>query len=444
MSNLMSKNEIVKILEDWNFWAKDLNTGVPRELYLDELDKIMPSEQIKVITGARRSGKSYLMRQMAKRLMDEKGVNKSNILIVNFEDPRFSGLSTKLLQYIFDVYLEHQMPQGKIYVFLDEVQEIPQWEKWVRTVQELGKANIVVSGSNAKLLSGELATVLTGRHLDTTVLPLSFRELLSFKELEIKNSADLIRNDIKLKSLLGEFTRFGSFPLVVLGEGKEKILLSYYDDVVSKDLIKRYKIRKTEEIKILIKFYLSNISSPVTFSSSGKFLRMSAQSIERFSSYLEASYLLFFLKRFSFKVKEQEKSPRKVYAVDTGLANIIGFQFSGNLGKLAENLVFLELKRKTYFDQFMEIYYWKSLAQEEVDFVVKEGAKIKELIQVCWDLQNINTKKRETKALLKAMNEFKLKKGLIITEDYEGEEDYGEKKIQYVTLRKWLLENKGE
>jgi len=122
-------------------------------------------------------------------------------------------------------------------------------------------------------------------------------------------------------------------------------------------------------------------------------------------------------------VKEQEKSPRKVYAVDTGLANTVGFQFSGNLGKLAENLVFLELKRKTYFDQFLEIYYWKSLAQEEVDFAVKEGAKIKELIQVCWDLQNINTKKRETKALLKAMNEFKLKKGLIITEDYEGEED---------------------
>src|SRR3989344_4052804 len=389
MSNLMSKNEIVKILEDWNFWTKDLNTGVPRELYLDELDKIMPSEQIKVITGARRSGKSYLMRQMAKRLMDEKGVNKSNILIVNFEDPRFSGLSTGLLQHIFDVYLEHQMPQGKIYVFLDEVQEIPQWEKWVRTVQELGKANIVVSGSNAKLLSGELATVLTGRHLDTTVLPLSFRELLSFKDLK-----------------------------------------------------KRYKIRKTEEIKILIKFYLSNISSPVTFSSSGKFLRMSAQSVERFSSYLEASYLLFFLKRFSFKVKEQEKSPRKVYAVDTGLANTVGFQFSGNLGKLAENLVFLELKRKTYFDQFLEIYYWKSLAQEEVDFVVKKGAKIKELIQVCWDLQNVNTKKRETKALLKAMNEFKLKKGLIITEDYEGEEDYEEKKIQYVTLRKWLLGSK--
>lgn len=435
----MSKNEIVKILEDWNFWVKNLNTGVPRSLYLNELEKMMPSEQIRVITGARRSGKSYIMRQLAKRLMDEKGVNKSNILIVNFEDPRFTGLSANLLQQIFDVYLEHQMPKGKIYVFLDEIQEIPGWEKWVRVAQELGKATMVVSGSNAKLLSSELATVLTGRHLDTTVLPLSFRELLKFKELEIRNDADLIRNDIKLKSLLGEFTRFGSFPLVVLGEDKEKILLSYYDDVVSKDLIKRYKIRKTEEIKSLAKFYLSNISSPITFSSSGKFLHMSAQSIERFSAYLETSYLLFFLKRFSFKVKEQEKSPRKVYAVDTGLANTVGFQFSGNLGRLAENLVFLELKRKTYFDPFLEIYYWKSLAQEEVDFVVKEDAKIKELIQVCWDLRDINAKKRETKALLKAMNEFKLEKGLIITEDYEGEEDFEGKKIQYMMLRKWLL-----
>ena len=437
--NLMNNNELVEILEDWNFWEKNLETGISRNNYLDILEKRLPGEQIKVIIGARRSGKSYIMRQLAEWLMKKKGINKNNILIINFEDPRFTGLDTKLLQQIFDVYLETRKPSGSIYVFLDEIQEIPNWEKWVRTAQELGKFNIVVSGSNSKLLSGELATVLTGRHLDTTVMPLSFTEFLKFKKLEIKNHLEFSRKKIELKSLFREFLEFGSFPLVVLGQDKKSILLSYFDDVVNKDLIKRYKIRKTEEIKKLIKFYLSNISSPITFTSSGKFLNMPALSIERFSTYLETSYLVFFLKRFSFKVKEQEKSPRKVYSIDTGLANTAGFRFSGNSGRLAENAVFLELKRRACLNPDMEIYYWKNREQEEVDFVVKENTEIRKLLQVCWDITDMKTKKREIKALLKAMKEFDLKKGIVITEDFEGEEIYGGNKIQYVPLRKWLL-----
>ncbi|OGI18381.1 MAG: ATPase [Candidatus Moranbacteria bacterium RIFCSPLOWO2_02_FULL_48_19] len=435
----MNKNELIGILEDWNFWKKDLKVGLNRSSYLNILEGRLPSEQIKVIIGARRSGKSYIMRQLAKWLIEKKGVNKNNILIINFEDPRFTGLDTKLLQQALDVYLETYKPEGEIYVFLDEVQEIPRWEKWVRTMQELGKANIIVSGSNSKLLSSELATVLTGRHLDMTVMPLSFAEFLKFKNLEITNELECIRNEIVLKSFLKEFLEFGSFPLVVLGQDKESILLSYFDDVVNKDLIKRYKIRKTEEIKSLVKFYLSNVSSPVTFTSVGKFLNISTVSAERFSAYLETSYVVFFLKRFSFKVKQQEKSPRKVYAVDTGLANVVGFRFSDNFGKLAENMVFLELKRRSNFDPSMEIYYWKSLAQEEVNFVVKRNTNVTELIQVCWDIQDINTKKRETKVLLKAMYEFKLDSGLIITEDFEGEDNFGGKKIRYVILKKWLL-----
>lgn len=435
----MEKNDLLGILNDWNYWEKDLNSGVSRDSYLNVLNKMLHSQQVKIITGARRSGKSFIMRQMAKHLMVS-GVDKKNILIVNFEDPGFVNLDTKLLQQIFDTYLEFQSPSGKVYVFLDEVQEIPRWEKWVRTTQELGKANMIISGSNSKLLSGELATVLTGRHLDVTVMPLSFREFLNFRNLEIKNNSSLIGKNIEIKKLLQEFLEFGSFPIVVLEEEKKKeTLLNYYDDTVNRDLIRRYKIRKTEKLRSLIKFYLSNISSPITFASSGKFLKMSAETTERFSDYLEASYLIFFLKRFSYKFKEQERSSRKVYAIDTGVVNTIGFRFSHNFGRLAENAVFLELKRRSHFNPFLEIYYWKSLANEEVDFIVKEDTSVKELIQVCWDVRDINTKKRETKALLKAMNEFKLQKGLIITEDFEGEEDFGGKKIQYVALRRWLL-----
>lgn len=435
----MEKKELLDILSDWNFWKKDLSSGVSRGSYLNVLNKMLPSQQVKVITGARRSGKSFIMRQMAKHLIDS-GVDRKNILIVNFEDPGFIELNTNLLQQIFNAYLEFQSPQGEVYLFLDEIQEIPRWEKWIRMMQELDKANMVISGSNSKLLSGELATVLTGRHLDVTVMPLAFKEFLKFRNLEVKNNSSLLDNNVKIKKLLQEFLEFGSFPIVVLEEEKKKeALLNYYDDTVNRDLIRRYKIRKTEKLRGLVKFYLSNIASPITFASSGKFLKISAETTERFSDYLEASYLVFFLKRFSYKFKEQENSPRKVYAVDTGVSNMIGFRFSPNLGRLAENIVFLELKRRSYTNPFLEIYYWKSLAHEEVDFLIKEDTKVKELIQVCWDIQDINTKKRETKALLKAMDEFKLKKGFIITEDFEGEEDYKGKKLRYVSLRRWLL-----
>jgi len=433
MHKIMDKKELLLILDEWNFWDKDLATGVKRDLYLGLLEKKLPSELIKVITGARRSGKSYIMRQMIEWLIRAKGANRTNILMVNFEDPRFINPDTDLLEQIFGLYLETYNPKGPIYVFLDEIQEALGWEKWLRSMQELGKANLIISGSNSKLLSGELATSLTGRHIDTEVLPLSFSEFLRFKKTELaSNSAEMF----------DEYLQFGSFPLIINLEkeqDKKAALLSYYDDIVSKDLVKRYRIRKTEEIKSLARFYLSNISNPITFNSSGKSLGISTISTERFSSYLEKSYLLFFLKRFSFKSKEQEKSPRKVYAIDTGLANAIGFQFSGNSGRMAENLVFLELKRRTITNNFLEIYYWKSIAHEEVDFVVKDKNSVKELIQVCWNPNETNTKKREVKSLLKAMKEFRLETGLIITGGYEGVEEYGGKQIRYVSLPKWLL-----
>jgi len=160
----MDKNEIIKILGDWNFWDKDLNTGINRPYYLDKI-KNYESSHIIVITGARRSGKSFIMRQTAKALIKE-GIRRNTILMVNFEDPRFLELNTKTLQQIYEVYLEFLDPQEKSYLFLDEIQEVKDWEKWVRTIHELDKAKTIISASNAKLLSRELSTLLTGRHLD--------------------------------------------------------------------------------------------------------------------------------------------------------------------------------------------------------------------------------------------------------------------------------------
>jgi len=434
----MDKNEIIKIFGDWNFWDKDLNTGINRPYYLNKIKNFHESSHIIVITGARRSGKSFIMRQTAKTLIKE-GIKKNNILIVNFEDPRFVELNTKILQQVYDVYLEFLNPQEKSYLFLDEIQEVKDWEKWVRTIHELDKAKIIISGSNAKLLSRELSTLLTGRHLDLVIFPLSFKEFLKFRNVDLSERFAITNKEIEIKRLLREYIEFGSFPEVVLGGEKRQILLNYFEDILNKDIVRRFKIRKSKELVSLAKFYLGNISSLITFSSLERTLNISVDTVEKFSRYLEDAFILFFLKRFSYKLREQEKSPRKVYAIDVGLVNTVGFRFSQNMGRLTENLVFLELKRKEMLGSNLEIYYWKDVNHREVDFLIKENLKVSQLIQVCWEINRPETKNREIRALLKAMKEFNLEEGLIITDDYEAEENIKGKKINYIPLWKWYL-----
>lgn len=435
----MDKNEIRTILEDWNFWKKDIDTGISRSYYLKRLREFLEAKQVIVITGPRRSGKSFIMRQFAKWLMEE-GVDKRNILIINFEDPRFPEMDAKGLDEVFKIYLEFLEPKGELFVFLDEIQEVASWEKWVTTMHELKKANLIVSGSNAKLLSKELATVLTGRHLDLSVSPLSFREYLTFHNIILKDELDITHHEITIKASLRKYLEFGSYPEVVLSEKGKEILLTYFDDILNKDLIRRYKIRKSEKLKSLTKFYLTQAASLSTYNSAAKFLDLTADTVEKFSGYLETAYLLFFLKRFSFKLKEQEKSPRKVYAVDTGLANAVGFRFMENLGRTAENVVFLELLRKQALNPALEFYFWKDIHHREVDFVLKEGLKVKELIQVCWNVSQPQVKDREIRALLKAMKEFGLSEALVVTEEQEFEEEIKNKRIVFIPLWKWLLQ----
>lgn len=430
----MDKSEILAILEDWNFWRKELDTGVGRPFYLQKLEKFFPTEQVIVITGARRSGKSFLMRQFAKALTS-KGVKGNEILIVNFEDPRFVGLDARILQKIYEVYLEKLAPKGRPCIFLDEIQEVKDWEKWVRTTQELKNAQIILSGSNAKLLSQELSTLLTGRHRDLTVFPLSFKEFLKFNSLTVSDELGLTRQRVEIQALLSQYLEFGGFPEVVLEKEKKEILRTYFDDILSKDLVRRFKVRKSEKLKALAKFYLTSVSSPATFNSTKKFLELSADTVEKFSGYLSSAYLVFFLKRFSFKVKEQERSPRKVYAIDPGLANAVSFRFSQNVGRLAENVVFLELERRKAANPRLETFYWKDSRQREVDFLVKKDLKAEQLIQVCWEVTRPETKNRELRSLRKAMKELGLQEGLVITGDEEKEEGA----IKLVPLWKWLL-----
>jgi len=434
----MERDLILEILNDWNFWRKELDAGKKRQEYVNSCLDFLKPNVIVAIIGVRRSGKSYLMRQVAKELA-KKGIKKEELLIINFEDVRFTEFSTKLLNDIYEIYLEVLKPTSKPFIFLDEIHNVPNWEKWVRTIHELSKAKIIISGSSSKLLAGELATVLTGRHLDVTIFPLSFKEFLLFKNIEIKDELDLISKKIEIKRALNEYSEFGGFPEVVLNEEKRQLLSKYFEDVVTKDVEKRYKIRKGEKLRSLTRFYLTNIANPITFSSLSKFLKISKNTIEKFSNYLEDAHALFFVKKFSFSFKEQEKSARKVYAIDPGLSNVIGFRFSENRGKLMENMIAVEILRKKSLNPNLDFYYWKDYQQNEVDFVVKDGFDVKQLIQVTYANSKDEIEKREIKSLAKASKELKCKNLLLITWDYEDEILTNKTKIKCLPIWRWLL-----
>lgn len=440
----MRKDEILQILADWNFWDKAPSTGTRRGEYVEKALAFLRTNMILAITGARRSGKSFIMRQTAKTLI-ESGTAPKEILIVNFEDKRFVERTTELLDEIFEAYLEYVGPKSKPYVFVDEVHTAKGWERWARTMNELQKAGVVVSGSTSELISRELGTVLTGRHLDLKVFPLGFGEFLKFKNFEVKDRMDLLGKTIETKTHLREYLEYGGFPAVVLSNNDEigtktAILVSYFEDILTKDIVKRFGIKKISKLEALAKFYLSNTSGSITFRSAEKALGIGKDTVEKYSHYMEQAFLIFFIKRFSFSVKEQENSPRKVYSIDVGLSNAVGFRSSENFGKLMENVVAIELLRRKSILQ--EIFYWKDTSGKEVDFVLKDGLNVRELIQVCRDVSEPATKKRELGSLKVAMEKLKLDKGLVITEDFEGEETMvdGNKTITYTPLWKWLLE----
>lgn len=434
----MDKKEILELLIDWNFWTKEQFTGTRREELLEEIERKARTKEIMVITGARRTGKSTIILQYLKDRIDA-GIPKENILIVNFEDPRFRGLNLELLNRIYEIYLtEIETTSEEQYVVLDEVQVIDGFEKFARYLQENRRINVLVTGSSSKLLSSEYATVLAGRHMDTKVFPLDFKEYLKFRGLNIKTSLDMIAERRSIKKELREYIGTGGFPKVVLEEeerNKKELLYTYYRDILIKDVTVRYNIKDIQKLEELAKYYMTNISSPNSYNRIKNILGISLDTVERYSSYLESTYMLFFIKKFSYSLKEQVLNPRKVYALDTGLRNTVSFAFSEDSGRLVENVVFMHLRR-----EYPGIYYWKNDRKKEVDFIISEKNRVTRAIQVCWDMSSESTRKREVEGLVAAMETFSLKEGLILTDDTEDEIEVGDKKIILRPVWRWLLD----
>ncbi len=428
-------------LKDWNPWwdnrelVKDL-TGLPR-LETKKIFKFIHEREIKIITGVRRSGKSTILYQLVDCLL-KAGVQPGNILLVNFEDKKFRDMD---IENIFNIYQREVDPEGKLYIFLDEIQNADGWSEWIRKKYDLFKKNsFIVTGSSSHLLEKEYSTLLTGRNIKFEIMPLSFNEFLDFREFKVPDVRLMTtQTKNKLLSHLNEYLEHGGFPEIAL---KKKVLKNsqlnqYFDDIINRDVVARYDLSSLKAFD-LAKYLLTNTGNLFSFRSARAFTKLGMETLEKYLSKITETYLIYLVPIFSYSMKDQRQYPRKIYCIDNGLRNTVSFQFSRDIGRTAENTVFIELKRR-YKEPEYEVYYWKNQKHEEVDFLIKKGLKIEQVIQVCWDIRNHGTKKRELKALIKAMEEFKLKQGVVITEDREGEEKSKGKKIRFIPLWKWLL-----
>ena len=430
----LTPEQIIEILIESNFWRQDQNVGIERTNYLNRLSGLAQEGMAVTIVGPRRSGKSTIMYQLIKRLIDG-GVPRENTLHVNFEDPRFYGeLNPQFMSRLFDAYMMILRPKGKVYIFLDEVQNVADLERFVRFLVDQQRHAIYITGSSSSLLSKELGTLLTGRHLDLTIYPLSFGEFLFFKGIKLDNQLDLLSQKTKIRRLVGEYMRWGGFPAAVLGKNKQEILLNYMGDILSRDIVERYNIKKVNNLKTLSKYYMTNCASLISFNSIKGFINMPVDTVERYSEYLNNAFLFFYLKRFSYSLKEQEKNPRKVFCIDSGLRNAVSMRFSEDRGKVLENIVFLKFLQKGN-----EVYYWKDKQGYEVDFIIVEGGKVTGVYQVSYSVREARTKTRETNALIRALICFDLNEGTIITENQEMEETLKGFRIRYMPVWKFLL-----
>ncbi len=425
------KNLFKKIILDFQ------KNEIP-EFQKRDLEIFLHTKKIITLTGARRTGKTYLFYQIITKLFQQ-GVSSENIIFINFEDERLE-ITKKDLDLILKAYLEYypQKDLKDVYFFLDEIQNVVGWEKFVRRVYDDFSKNIFITGSSAKLLSTEIATSLRGRSINFEVYPLSFREFLKFKKIDTKdifstkNSA-LIRNEFQ------KYITIGGFPEIIFFDKKIKLktLQNYSRVMLYRDIVERYNIKNISALKFFIKKNISNFAKPQSvlktyneIRSTG--IRVGKDSVYDFRDYTESAYYLFFLKPYSESINKQESGFRKTYVIDTGLAKAVSFSASENFGRLLENMVFLELKRRE-----KDIFYFSE--KGECDFVIRKGTKIVEAIQVTQYLDEQN-KKREIDGLVEALRKFKLKSGLILTEDQEDEFQKDGKKIKVIPIWKWVLE----
>lgn len=385
-----------------------------------EVDELLQNPLIKLITGPRRVGKSVFALLM---------LQGKNFAYLNFDDNQLlekwdEDLAISALD---DVYPDYD------FMLLDEIQNLPDWDLWVSKLYRRGK-NLIITGSNAKMLSSEMATVLTGRYLQIEMLPFSLDETMSWKNI----SPDRDEQAAQAIMLADDYMRNGGFPETINARSITKSYLStLFDSILLKDVAQRHKVRNTSDLYNLATYLLSNFCNPISANElAGELGLSSVATTRKFCDYLNEPYLFFFLPRFNNKLKLMNKAPKKVYVVDNGFVQSTAFNLSENLGRLLENQVFVELLRRGYIPG-QTLFYYRSRNDKEIDFVTRKGAKVEQLIQVCYDMTSEKTRKRELDALSEAAEELHCDNLLVITNALEEQIEWKDTRIAIARINQF-------
>lgn len=397
-----------------NFYPRTLTETVQR--FVDDPNII-------IISGLRRSGKSTIQRMLQLELA------KSDYYF-NFDDERLVQFQVKDFQKLLEVLIELFGDQSTFY--FDEIQNIEGWERFIRRLYEQGK-KIYITGSNARLLSKELGTHLTGRYIQLEVYPLSFREIIRHNYPEVLSKKALSTTDTGM--ILNHFSNYlrnGGIPEYVKFE-KTEYLKDLLEGILYRDIIARYKIQDEKALRETVYYLASNIGKEFSYTNLAKTVGLSSpHTVANYCNYLEQCYLYFFVSRYSHSLKKQIQYNKKCYMIDPALIRMAGFRVSEDRGRLLENIVFLHLRMQT-----KEIYFHKE--KKECDFILREGNQIVQAIQVAKTLEDPETKKREIEGLIEAMNMYHLQQGIILTENEQDTIKMNGFVISVIPIWKWLL-----
>ena len=389
-----------------------------------DMDLLLSSHLIKLITGPRRVGKSTQALLM---------LRNRNFAYLNFDNQQLLDTwdANLVMRMLDDVY------PGYEYILLDEVQNLEAWDLWVSELYRLGK-NLVITGSNAKMLSSEMATALTGKYLKVEMLPFSLEEFFDWNKLDLSRLNPERQADAS--ALMDDYMRNGGYPEVVASRQLTRTYLdTLFDSVVWKDVAKRHSVRNVTDLNDLALYLVSNFCNPISANELTEELGFSSvNTTKKFMDYLHEPYLFYYLPRYNNKLKLMKKAPRKVYVVDNGFVAAKAFSLSDNLGRLLENQVFVELLRHGY-DTDKTMFYYRSRNDKEVDFVLRKGTHIEQLVQVCYDMSNVKTEKREVDSLVECADELNCSNLVIVTNNEERTIEKDGFRIDVVPVAKWSI-----
>lgn len=414
---MATRGELKKALQDWRQWLnKNSHLIVPRSSLLNQQKDLCLA-----LTGVRRSGKSSMTVQLALGRLEE-------TFFFNFEDPIFfPGASVEVLDELLLLYEEETGKMPNL-VILDEIQNVQGWERWVRKAIDLGHYQIVVTGSSSHLLSSEIATAISGRVIEQTIWPLSFSEYLLFLKKAPSTKGAWLR-------ALEDYLRWGGFPKVILtADENDRIILlkQYLSDIVLRDVVARHSIKNQRTLQQIVSFYLTGLSCLHSYNALRKAFEISIELASTLTSYLTQAFLVFEMSRYHPNLKVQARDPKKIYVIDTGLRTVSLQSDREDWGRLAENAVYLELRRRS-----KQVFYYKQA--QEVDFVITELGTPVDAIQVCYsDLEDQETRNREINALLECLQVLELPSGKILTLSLEDVLLMGGKTIHFIPLYQWL------